>query len=446
MPGTLWQRILLVIWVVVAASALALGGETASPIETSDDRLSLSVENMEITELLKLIAAKRQLNIVTSRDVAGQVSANFYNLPLDVALREILEINGFAFSRSDSIIRVFKPVTAGSVRTVTRVFRLRYVKSVEVERVLKNLLSQHGRVVVAPSRDALVVTDVPELMPDLEAVITGLDVQPKQVMIEARLIEVGDTIVSKKGINWADLEGLKIAEITAERGYDRDRQHEEDIAGTTVDTLAKTVSSLISLRGGVLSENEFTLVANFFETYTDSRIVSRPRVMTLDGQEATIIVGTIVPVPLFDFASDTGVRTLSGFQDERVGIELKVTPYINMDGFVTLDINPKVEDITDYITVDGDRQRPIKSTRQAQTTVMIRDGQTVVIGGLLSETETESTAQVPVLGSIPVLQYLFRNRTKDHKTTDLMIFITPRIIDDTSALSQSEQTVLEGTR
>jgi len=429
--------------VLVLGRLCGLAAVAAEPVATTNNRISLSVEQMEITELLKLIAAKRHLNIVASRDVVGQVSVNFYDLPLEAALKAILEVNGYAFTAADGIIHVFKPVSAGPVRTVTRVLNLKYAKSTAVERVLKPLVSEYGSIVVAPARDAVVVTDVPELVAQLEAIVAQLDTQPRQVMIEAQLIEVGDTIKKKKGVNWSNLDKLKIAELAAEKTYKRESVNEDNRHAADVDTLKRTLSSLISLRGGVLSENEFKLVMSFFETYTDSRVVSRPRIMTLDGQEATIIVGTIVPIPLFDFATDTGVRTLSGFQEERVGVELNVTPYINLDGFVTLDINPKVEDITDYITVDGDRQRPIKSTRQAKTSIMIKDGQTVVIGGLLSKTESESTAQVPLLGRLPLLGALFRNNTRDKKTTDLMIFITPRIVDERTKLTPAERAVLD---
>ena len=128
--------------------------------------------------------------------------------------------------------------------------------------------------------------------------------------------------------------------------------------------------------------------------------------------------------------SDANVYPPMSTQLERIGIELKVTPYVNKDGFITLDINPKVEDIKDYITVDGDPQRPIKSTRQADTTVMIKDGQTVVIGGLMRDAIQNSEDKVPVRGDIPILGYLFKHTTKTLQKTNLLIVLTPYVIRD----------------
>lgn len=430
---------LFLLWTVLGA--VVTGAEPA----IENDSITLSVENMEITELLKLLAARHQINIVASREVSGQVSVNLFNLPLETALRAVLQINGFAFERRNGILFVFKAPDPVGSDTSTHLIRLKYAKAADVERVVKPLLSPNGKISAGPTQNTLLVTDEPHVAASLESIIAELDAHPRQVMIDARLVEVGDTLNSAKGINWSSLEGLKVGEITAEKTYQRDKSNTELAKGPDVHALRRTINSLISLRGGVLAENEFTLVLNFFETCTDSRIVSQPRVMTIDGHEASIIIGTIVPIPLFDFATDTGVRTLSGFQDERIGIELKVTPYVNDDGLITLQINPKVEDITDFITVDGDRQRPIRSTRQATTTVMIKHGQTVVIGGLLSEGEHESIARVPVLGKVPLLGHLFRNRVKSRKTTDLMIFITPRIVNGNTPLTQREQDAFNGS-
>ena len=185
---------------------------------------------------------------------------------------------------------------------------------------------------------------------------------------------------------------------------------------------------------------------SFFDTLTSTTIVSRPSIRTLDNKPAHILSGQIVPIPLFDFAKDTGVRTLSGFQDEEIGVELTVTPHINEDGYVTLDIVPKVQSIDRFITVDGNEQRPVKNTREAQTTIRIKDGNTAVIGGLTSANTSITVTGIPYLRNLPLIGWLFRNKVNDVETTEMLIFITPRIVlDDQEQLTDGEKRVLEET-
>jgi type IV pilus secretin PilQ/predicted competence protein len=394
--------------------------------EPEEKTITLSVKEMEIKDVLEMLSVQRKLNIVATKDVAGAVTANLYNLSLDEALDAILSPSGFTFTRRGKVISVSKP--AEKALLDQSVFHLKWATAAEMVTVLTPFCTKEGKVVKSETGDSVVVRDTTDVIQQMGKIIEQLDRQPQQVMIEAQMIEIGETSLKNLGFNWSSLDSLTVLQLTAETNQSNNR----------ID-LGHPSGNAFSLRAGILNENQFTVLASLFNTLTDKHIVSQPRVMTLDAKKATMIVGTIVPVPLFDFAKDTGVRTLSGFQDERVGTEIDVTPHIREGNYILLDVTPKVESITDYITVGGDRQRPIKSTRSAQTQVMVKDGQTMVIGGLRDQTRKNTGSHVPYLVGLPLLGSLFKNNTNDLTTTELIIFITPRIVTDANVAPREEE-------
>jgi type IV pilus assembly protein PilQ len=403
--------------------------------EKEPERFDLSVKDMALTELLKMVAAKHRVSIVCSSDVTGQASVNFYDVTLDEALDAILTVNGLTFTRRGKVIHIHKPAEEVGQK-ITRTFELAWADPAQVATVLTELKGDDGTVVRSNDSAVLVVQDQPAILEQMAAVVAELDRKPKQVLITTWVVELGDSDLEKLGVNWASLDSLKVFEFTGEAAYQREKSN----TNTGID-FAKAISTVVDLRAGVLADNEFNLLLSFFETLSKTKVVSEPRVMTLDNRPATIVVGTIVPIPLYDFAEETGTRILSGFQDQKVGTEVTVTPRVHTDGHITLDITPKVEQITDYIIVNGEKQRPIISTRQAQTTVMVKSGDIVVIGGLRDQNHTMQGSRVPYLHAIPLIGALFRNRIEDNRVTDLTIFIKPELFDDDNPLSVEEQEV-----
>jgi len=404
--------------------------------------ISLQARDQDITQLLEMLAIRHKVNIVASKDVTGKVSVNLFNVTLDEALGAILSVNGFSFIRRGKIIYVQKKLEVEGLALETRVFTMKWESSTAMTEVLNGLKTRAGQVIDAPSQGTVIVTDVVTALDDLAKVVERLDQRPKQVMIDAKLVEVGDSALHKAGLNWSSMESLQVLDLTAELSYNRQRTHVESSTAGRTKVLSRTIGSLIDVKAGILSDNEFNLILDFFDTLSDTSVVSAPRVMTLDNQEASIIVGTIVPIPIFDFATDTGTRTLSGFEEEQVGVELTVTPHCHAGGAITLEINPKVEEITDYISVGGDRQRPIKSTRQAQTRVLVNSDETVVIGGLIAKKQTITTTGLPILRELPWIGGLFRNKTDNTQKSELVIFVTPRLVAASPELSEREKALL----
>ena len=169
----------------------------------------------------------------------------------------------------------------------------------------------------------------------------------------------------------------------------------------------------------------------------DTKLIANPRVVTLNNQKALIHVGKDVPIPVYERNDTTGKMEITGWsEDKKVGVELEVTPQISPDGHIKLKLKPAVSSISDFIKIEGEDAAPITSTRTVETEVLIRDGQTVVIGGLVKDESFTKVSKVPFLGDIPLLGFFFSRKevgssSNPQEKTDLLIFVTARIIKDT---------------
>lgn len=438
---------MIVLWIggatmVYAQEQPAGGSATGGPPKTADaaNRFDLSVNDMELAELLKMVAANSRVSIVSSSDVSGKVSVNFYGVTLDEALDAILTVNGLTFTRRGGVIHVFKPAEVG-VQMAMRSFELAWADPEQVVNVLSEIKNDEGTVVRSEDSSMVFVRDKPDILEQMADIVKDLDRKPRQVLITTWIVELNDTDLEKLGINWSALDRLKVFEFTGEASYQRTKTNKNDGVDFT-----KAVGTVVDLKAGILAENQFNLLLNFYETLTQSKIVSEPRVMTLSNKSATIVVGTIVPIPLYDFAKQTGVRILSGFQEQRIGTEIIVTPRVHADNYITLHIKPKVEKISDWVLVNGEKQRPIVLTTQAETTVMVKSGDIVVIGGLRDTTLVTTLTRVPLLHKIPLIGWLFKNTTQDNQVKDLTIFIKPELFDEDNPLSVEERTRIDSVK
>ena len=324
------------------------------------------------------------------------------------------------------------------VQMAMRTFDLAWADPEQVVNVLSEMKNDEGTVVRSEDSSMVFVRDKPDILEQMADVVKDLDRKPRQVLITTWIVELNDTDLEKLGINWSALDSLKVFEFTGEASYQRTKTNKNDGVDFT-----KAVGTVVDLKAGILAENQFNLLLSFYETLTQSKIVSEPRVMTLSNKSATIVVGTIVPIPLYDFAEETGTRILSGFQEEKIGTEIIVTPRVHADNYITLDITPKIEKIDDWILVNGEKQRPIVLTTRAETTVMVRSGDIVVIGGLRDTTLATTLTRVPLLHKIPLIGWLFKNTTHDNTVKDLTIFIKPELFDEDNPLTVEERTRID---
>ncbi len=178
---------------------------------------------------------------------------------------------------------------------------------------------------------------------------------------------------------------------------------------------------------GTLNFSQLQAVLELLRTRTDTNILSNPRVVTLDNQTARIVVGSQYPLPQYTYNEEQARLQVSGWEYKDIGIIFAVTPHVNNAGFITIDLEPKVTEILDFVTVEN-TSLPRLSTEEAKTRVMIKDGETLVIAGLIKDKVTDIKKKTPILGDIPLLGLIFQKSEKTVAKTDLLIFMTPHII------------------
>ncbi len=295
----------------------------------------------------------------------------------------------------------------------TQVFELRYAKAEEVApEVEKVITPEIGAVRLDKRSNTLVVTDLLPNMPEVKRVIEAFDRKTREVIIEAMIIEVRLDDKFQYGINWEKIfKGFK--DLTIE--------------GTFPITPALSTSGKLTV--GTLAKDNFTTVIEFLETVGTSKVLSKPRIAVIENEEASILVGTreafVTSVATQSQASTTTSEDIT-FID--VGVQLKVTPSINQDGYVTMKIKPEVSSVSSTLTTALGNQIPIVATSTAETTVMVKDGTTIVIAGLMSEGTTEKTEKIPLLGDLPFIGSAFKGWHETVAKTELVFFLTPTII------------------
>lgn len=442
----------------------------------------LQLKDMNIMDVFKVISEKTGLNIIAGQGIAGQVTIYLKNVKLKDVLRIILEANNLAYSVQDGVIHVmpaqeferrFGRVFGGDIRTkirklvhtdvsemltllnqiksstgkvisdprsntlvlmdspdqikfmeklidevdvpvTTKVFELSYAKAKDVaEKLDAALLSKSGSVKFDEPTNKLIVTDTKQKIQEIGRVIEAFDVKRQQVLIEAKIVQIVLSDQNKLGVDWqAVVEKFNDMKITS--NFD------------ILDSADKSGSISI----GTLSGDNYEVLLQALDSEGTTNILSSPRITTINGQEAKILVGSSEPyVTSTSTTPSSGPTTVAeSVNFIEVGVKLYVTPQIHKDNFITMKLKPEVSSVTRTLRTGNNNSIPVVDTSEAETTVTVKDGVTIVIGGLIKEENILSINKVPVLGSIPVLGYAFRNSDDLKRKTEIVVFLTPRII------------------
>ena len=390
-------------------------------IETKPGRISMDFKEADIKDVLRIISYKSGMNIVSGEDVKGTVTIHLVDVPWEKALEVILRTYGFGYEKEGNVIRVCDLSKLEKENLQTRVFSLGYAKAQEVSKSLEKMLSERGKIEFDTRTNLLIVTDIPANLSKIEEVIESLDRTTPQVMIESQIVEVSLGDEEKLGINWS-------AEITA---YGAQRPILWPFTRHTDNKYAPddfpATTSTDEFKYGTLNFNQFQAILQLLSSRTDTNILSSPKITTLNNQEAKITVGTKWPVAQYAYNEEQGKFHISGWEYIEYGILLTVTPTLNQDNYITLKVHPEISDKTGTVTFDT-ALVPILTTQEAETNVMIKDGETLIIGGLLKDKKVKTKKKVPILGDIPLLKYLFSHNDEAVEKKDLLIFITPHIV------------------
>ncbi len=387
----------------------------------NNKKITLDVQNADIKTVLESFAEFSGVNIISGPEVSGDVTAHIKNLPWRKALDILLKTHGFGSEEQYGVIRVSttEKLTKEELEKeaanrkkddllplTTRIVPLAFANAEEIQKALKRIASQRGNIEVEPGSNALIVTDILKNVDKIEEMARSLDQKLKQVEIIAKLVDVDINATRDLGIRW-DFLNLSPANVGV-------------VGDAVIDVQSPAPAGTFRL-GTVRSWGELRTVLDMLEQTNKANIMSNPRIITADNREANILVGKEIPLIVADEAGNP-ITELT-----KVGIGLKVTPHINLDGTITLDINPQVSELSSQATVQGG---VIISLSEADTRVIVDDGETAVIGGLMSEVTSSLERGLPMIKDIPFIGNLFKYKNTTKKKRELIIFITPRVVEN----------------
>ncbi|GAB5444222.1 MAG: hypothetical protein Fues2KO_45710 [Fuerstiella sp.] len=384
-------------------------------ISAAGQNVTLIVRNGSLSAVLNAIAEHMNLNIVSASNVTGQVSVTLTNVPLEDALEAILSVNGYRWIRNRNIILISSLDATSKVAPSVqgrevRVFRLNFVSAMDVDKTVSGLLSPVGTSYVTEvdplnkrrTREELVVEDLPEYLDRIEAYVQQADCPPAQVLIEAYVLQVALRDNNRHGVNLQNLASLSGADVA--------------LGATGFANAAASPAFIINLDGRRLD----ALVEMIRET-TDAKTLATPKVLAVNGQEARVQIGESLG---YLTTTTTQTSTLQQVNFLDLGVVLTVTPVIGQDGRILMTVKPEVSSGR----INPTTQLPDSETTEVESTVLIPSGHAMVVGGLITEENTDQQARVPIIGSIPGLGKLFQRRNRVRDRSEIIIALVPRIV------------------
>ncbi len=388
----------------------------------------IEFRDANLTDVLKMLSKCAGLNLIAPEDIAGRVTLSFDDIALVDAMRSILRVNGYEYAMEEKVLRIGKPdAFVGGTDLRTQTFHLKYATAKDLTEKIKTLLSDRGSVINDDRTNTLTVKDRDAVVGNIHNIIDQMDNRDQQVQIEARIVDASKSFSRALGIRWGvnGTSGKFTTSGTADVGLNADTGNPLNV-NLGADNPTSGIGMLIGSLGGFNIESQLTAA----ESKGDIQILSKPTVMTLNNMPSKIRSGTKIYVKStssisLGTTSASSSSSSSGLQEINTGIELTVTPQISIDDYIKMQIQA-VESEADFSkTVDG---IPAILDNTANTTVVVKDGETAVIGGLFKQKTTNQKTGVPGFQNIPVMGYLFKSKAKTRADSELMIFITPRIV------------------
>jgi len=443
-------------------------GVNSNPIRTpwrnnrryTGKRINLTIKDADIHHVLTFLAKEGSVNIVAGPEVAGSVTFHLENIPWDLALDVILRARGLDYVRQSGVIRVStldklkkefdeevarRKAVEEVKQLVVRIIPVNYGQATTLRTQVQEILSKRGSVTVDQRTNALVVKDTEEHVAAVEEMIRKLDSQTPQVLVEARIVEASSNFTKEVGIQWGgnmaassvygNETGLAFPSVVGVAGgADGGNANAQGVAIAVPNYAVNLPAAVGSGAGGAIGLTlgslggaaNLNLRLSAAEQEGTVKIVSSPKVLTLDNREARIRQGISIPISV---VSAQGVQTRFFDADLR----LIATPHITQDGNILMQIQiTKNEPDFSNRAADGN---PTITQREARTELLLGDGETTVIGGIYTRSSSQSVKKVPFFGDLPLIGGLFRSRSQEDKRSELLIFITPRIVNRAQAMT-----------
>lgn len=423
-------------------------GEVAN--RYSGSRITIDVKGAELSTFLRIIADHAKLNLVADQDVQGIYDFKFTDTPWDQVLDIIVKHAGLGKEISNGVIRVAKieklqkeeddrkkleeaKALAGDLTTITR--PLSFAKASETKPIVEKMLTKRGSLLIDDRTNVLIISDLPKNLPLIDDLVQQLDVQIQQVQIEARVVEASGGYEKAFGVKWPSSSSgdfkytpeLPWGSFGQAPSWNSAGGFNRAPSGQHVDTSWRADNGIAAPAGefwvSFLSNRmSVNVILQALEKDGKIRIVSNPKVVTQNNKKATILSGTKIPYPTQQGGAQGGAITVA-FAD--ANLQLDVTPQITNDGTIIMDLKIEKAEADFSAAVQG---TPSILRKFIETQVLVKDGGTAVLGGVYTTVTNSQTSGIPFLSKIPILGWLFRTKSNKENNTELLIFITPRIL------------------
>lgn len=405
-------------------------------------------KDMSITDALRFLAVKYHRNIIPSPQVSGRLNVtNLYNVTFQEALDAILG-SEYRYKTSGTFIRVYTAAEyeklAKDIENMTsRVYTLNYINAAEVKALITPIMSEFGKIASTSAaatdteagtggdkfsmKDTIVVYDFPERLDRIGEMIKAVDVMPQQILIEVTVLEATLTETTNFGINW------------------------QEVGVLTSDAFSFTAnlsnSTATAFTANVIGNDKLAAAITAQEGITDTTILANPKIMALNKQAGYLNIGEERG---YNASTTQGQTTTTSVDFLESGTILRFRPFICDNGYIRMEINPELSSGT---LQDVNAGLPLKTITTVKTNIMVKDGETIIIAGMFREQLTNTDTQVPIIGDIPIIGHLFKKTTDENIRKELVVLITPHIIDEPEELASASEErandvsrIVEGSR
>jgi type IV pilus assembly protein PilQ len=443
---------------------------------TEYDVVDLAVQDADLAQVLQMLSLQSHKNIITSKNVTATVTANLYDVTFHEALDAILHVNGFVWEEKGNFINIYtaeewKERQEAEREMVTRIFELDYLSAEDALAVATQMLGENGSAAAQGAVEdgfdpevsdggadshaynvRLIVTAYPEAVDALAATLDDLDTPPDQVMVEAAIIQTKMDESNAFGVDFSIVGDMNFADIISPLnpvnaliggGQGKNGFQPEDNKAQGFQSTPGNTSGPGTLKLGLVSD-DISVFLKVLDSVTDSVVLARPKVTALNRQRAEVLVGARIGY-LQTTATETTSTQSVDFLD--TGVQLMFRPFISKDGSIRLELRPSVSEASLRQVSDANGAQvtiPDELTNELTTNVRVRDGQTLILGGLFREATSISRRQVPVLGEVPILGNAFRGQDDSVERSEIIFLITPTITHDQMITEDGQEALAMG--
>jgi len=427
------KHIYIVLFLLVIANSI-FANDVKTVLNDSEKKYTLNFKTQPISDVIRALSKQAGLNVILPDNMPENISVSLNNVTLKNAIDSILLSRGYNYKLEGNILRIYKEEVKPKI--IMEVINLQYANANNIASSLTKMFSTASIQADAPT-NSLIVKDEESVVAEIKKIIQKLDVRAKQVMIEAKIVNATENFSRDLGIQWGGffsnssqsnkVFGINQLGTTTTTNFGDSSPGSNFIVNAPLQTTP--IGNLGIIIGSLHKNLRLDLALQLAEQKGHAKVISSPKILTLDNKRATIRSGATLRIRSIPIGTSVSTGVTATVETINTGIELGVTPQITGDDNITLTVDVgqsepnfdrKVENI------------PEIQDQRASTSILLKDGETVVIGGLYKVSEGESVTGIPFLSDIPFIGWLFKSKSKEKRNEELMIFLTPRIIKDTA--------------